>query len=354
MSVQDILSGMRKRMPWSVGQKILAEAGLDRGQGWERTVTKFEDPKAVTGEKEAALSDTLKEHLICGEKLSRFYEVPPENKAHLEAVLGAAAIEDTAFKRRYPALLSEEELKRQERGLKLVAVERFNDGMAGIFSSVRTITIRVPLERDELPAAAAEALEGYDEVVGIKNLRLQAFDIVWVPAVGNLLEIRVDYPRGMQLANGEAAQEQLRDHVHAMSSFAVFGEPDNLFPLIDRIYRQPNEGTVVELSFGTTTASTKHEKMRRQSLDLRTELYHVGGVKNLVAPIQPFRLAVRWRRAMGEALFSHPELNLNGYQHHDGAENSRLFSAVIRNCVGIDDYEHVRSRISHHLANDTK
>lgn len=337
-------------MPWPVGQKVLASHHLERGQGWDKTVERHENGN-TSPEKEAELSGILKEHLITGEKLSQFSLVTDREKDILRTAILAAQPADSLYRQRYPNLLSEQQLSTQSRGLNLVAVEQLDDGLAAVFTSVRTVTIRETFETGELPAAAADALQGYDEIVGLKNLRLQAFDVVWVPTQGNVVELRVDFPRGMHQASGEAALEQIRDSVRLLTGLQLFAEAENLFPLIERMYRTRTEGTVVELSFGTSTASTKHEKMRRQSLDLREERYHVGGVANLTAPIEPFRISIQWRRPMGGTLFSHPELTLNGSQHRAGAENPRLLSAVVRKCIRLEDYEYVRGRVIHHLEN---
>jgi hypothetical protein len=64
--------------------------------------------------------------------------------------------------------------------------------------------------------------------------------------------------------------------LHTLLGAEPLGTPVNLFPLIDTLYRS-NEGRVVELGFGTTTASLKHERMRRTQTCLRKETYHKGG-----------------------------------------------------------------------------
>ena len=115
------------------------------------------------------------------------------------------------------------------------------------------------------------------------------------------------------------------------------------------MYEDENEGTVVELSFKTSTASIKNEKMRRTRLCLRDELYHKGGKDALGTKIEPFKVSIRWS-------FQHdqPELTLAGTSRGQQAANGQatgqlVTGAVIKNCLGSVDYEHVKARLVHHF-----
>jgi hypothetical protein len=72
---------------------------------------------------------------------------------------------------------------------------------------------------------------------------------------------------------GEAAQNRIRMELATLVKADNLSSPVNLFPLINEMYKAQGEGTVVELAFGTTTASLKREKMRRRAACLREEAY---------------------------------------------------------------------------------
>jgi hypothetical protein len=337
-------------MPWSVGRKVLVENGFPRGKGWEQTLEKLTKPQQEKVGQVDELAVALSEHAACGEKLSGFYAVDSEVLARVRAKVASIEIEENAFALAYPAVLTDDELSVQPNGFVLTAIEDKEDGVAAIFSSARVITVREEIEPDEMPDGWAGLFDEFEEVFGLKTVRFQAFDVVWIPHNGTLVDVRVDYPEGTHHDVALAAHARTVDAFHKIVGETVFDGPMNLFPLIDRIYNDSAEGTVVELGFGTTTASLKNEKMRRKQLDLREEQYHKGGKAALKSPIEPFRLSVTWRRKAGGGLYSNPELSINSSARAAGGENPTVDNVVIRKCMGQVDYEFVRSRIEHHLA----
>jgi hypothetical protein len=190
----------------------------------------------------------------------------------------------------------------------------------------------------------------YEEVYGLKQIRHQAMDIVWIPTHGNYIDVRIDFPQGMHRDVGEAAQAFVKSEFLKLIGDDGLSVPVNLFPLINKIYRTPKEGVVVELAFGTTTASSKHEKMRRKAQCLREETYHKGGKAALNTPIEPYRLSVLWKILIGQKKYSTPELSLNSSSRMSADAQPALVDAVIRNCMGRADFDHVKSRMEHFLS----
>jgi hypothetical protein len=230
-----------------------------------------------------------------------------------------------------------------------MSIEETDEGIAAVFGSIRTITVREPVAKEDLPDDAAKLFEGYQEIVGVRHIRQQAIDVVSIPTNGDYINVRVDYPEGMHRDVGEAAQSQTRVLFSKLINKDILTAPVNLFPLVNLMYSARSEGVVVELAFGTTTASWKHEKMRRRANCLRDEAYHKGGKQALSAPIEPYRLSIVWKRKM-EEVESKPELNLHGSSLLAGAHGAVLSDAVIRKCMGSDDFLFVESRIEHYLS----
>lgn len=342
---------MRARMPWPVGSKVLNQNALPRGRGWDRTLDKLANLSGISTEDVDGLTIALREHTLCGEKLSGFYEVQSDLMDEVRKRVLNSKIPNSVYSDSYPASLTDDQLSEQPMGASLTAIQTSDDGIAVVFSSVRVLTIREEIEPNQLPAEAADFLDEYQEIIGLKTFRFQAFDVIWIPHEGNLVDVRVDFPFGTHHDVAIAARSRVIDSFHKLIGRKALVDAVNLFPLIDRIYNDPNEGIVVELSFGTTTASLKHEKMRRKQLDLRKELYHKGGKAALTSPIEPFRLSVTWKRTAGSGLTSSPELSINSTVRAAGGEHPSVDNVVIRKCMGQADYEFVRARIEHHLAN---
>lgn len=350
MDIPSIAQAMRNRMPWPVGQLVLAENDVPRGMGWDRTVARLTKDENLHEEKSEALANNLREHILCGEKLTRFYKLDLSEMESLREAILNVAIPETPFSSRYPASLTDEELKQAPTELTIAAVERLDDGLAVVFGSVRVVTLRESLDQEELPEAALEALHGYDELVGVRHVRLQTMDVVWVPHDGQYVDVRIDYPQGMLREVGDVAHERVRGAIATLVGRDILSSPENLFPLIDLIYSNQGEGLVVELAFGTTTASLKHERMRRRTSCLRSENYHKGGKAALMAPIEPYKLSVVWKLPIGEGKFTKPELSLYSSARMSGGEHPVLSDAIIRRCVGSSDFGHVRDRIEFYLS----
>ena len=98
MDIAALIGSMRLRMPWPVGQRILRENDLPRGHGWENTVERLTDPEADYSDKSDAIASALKEHLLCGEKLVRFYDVSKKASVEMRGALRGAKIAESSFR----------------------------------------------------------------------------------------------------------------------------------------------------------------------------------------------------------------------------------------------------------------
>ena len=347
MTPEQLIKTMRGRMPFDTARKILEGHEVGRGMGWDNTLRRFLEDD-VDDEVLESLTEALKQHILCGEKSTRFYRL---NKASMEALRNSVRqinVPNNRFQRAYPAQLDDEEIDGRIRPPTLAALERSEDGIGLVYASTRAFHKRESIDPSTLGDDAASALENYDEVIGISLQKYQAMDVVWIPHRGNYVEIRVDYPKGMHADTLEAAHNSTKLLFANTLDENALPDPVNLFPLIQRIYDAANEGHVVELGFGTTTGSLKHEKMRRGSLCLRRETYHRGGKSALTTPIEPYNLSVRWRVPLG-GIISHPELSLHGNARIAGSADPTIHEMTVRGCVGAADYEHVRDRVEHFL-----
>jgi hypothetical protein len=344
--MDEIVRSLRARVPWNVAQKLLSLCDLPRGQGWDRTVIRLSSENGEWQEQNAATLEALKEHILCGEKLTCLYRVDESEKNELIQYALKLDYETSSFSEAYPIILTDEQLVSAEVDEpKIVAIEHYDVGVAVVFASIRIIELRVELDPAEFAEDAREALSGYDELIGIKKTRFEAFDVVWLPYKGDLIEIRVDFLPGMLRSAGQAAHGVMKRSLKKAYDKLNLGTPVDIFPLIRTLYNAADEGTVVELTFGTTTASLKHEKMRRKHLDLRKEDYHVGGKKALTSPIEPYRLGVQWNIKLSDAIASRPEIGLYSLLRGDSLKTTSLHDIVVKNCVGFSDYNFVMERL---------
>ncbi|WGD29405.1 hypothetical protein AncyloWKF20_16750 [Ancylobacter sp. WKF20] len=333
-------------MPWNVGQKILSFLELPRGQGWDKTVEKIIAEGENLDEYRNRVLEYLIKHYQCGEKMLRLHSVDRAIGEQIASAIRDAVIPPSSFLEHYPALVPSDQLNGLSTTPTLVNVTVGDGGTVATFASVRVLSVREELEREDFPEEAADALSRFDELVGIRHVKWQAMDVVKISPDFTEIDVRVDAPLGMPSTAGDVVHALIRKELALMTVGDLLPQPMNLFPLIDRIYKAEGEGIVVELAFGTTTASLKHEKMRRRRTCLRQEAYHRGGKRALASDIEIHRLSVLWPLPLGRAL-SRPELTLSASARSAGATHPILTNAMIRNCADDTEFEHVRSRMLH-------
>lgn len=210
MTIIDVIRSMRERMPWPVGQRILRELELPRGRGWQNTIDRVSDASEDYSGKAEALEAALKEHLLCGEKLVRYYAATKKAAKEIADALSTKRIPASPFKDSYPLLLSEGQLDDYSTDSILVAVEQTDDGVAAVFASVRSMMFREQVSKSKLPEDARQALEQYDELLGVRYVRSQALDIVAISTKSGVVSVRTDFPVGIHRDIGEAMQSRLK------------------------------------------------------------------------------------------------------------------------------------------------
>lgn len=349
MDMEDLARSMMARMPWDVAQKVLKLNGAPRGRGWQNTRERL-----IKSEKKFAhtidpLEDALKEHMLCGEKLTRLYKVGEKTRRRMKEAILNLTPSKSPFLSAYPGSATEEVLT----GLKpdspkLVAVESSEGGVAAVYASVRIVEERESLDPASFPEAVSEELSNFDELVGVRYVHRQAMDVVWIPNAGEYVDVRIDETQGMNHEMGKAAHERLRKELHSQLSTDFLRAPVNFFPLIAAFY-ESDRGRVVELAFGTTTQSLKHEKMRRSKNCLRKEAYHKGGKQALKTPIEPYRISIVWDVSQDADVSTHPEVSFFGSLRSSLSASPVLHEVLIRKCIGVADFDVVRLEIEEQL-----
>lgn len=342
--VESLLAAMRSRMPWETAQRALMSADLPRGRGWDQTIAKLLE-RDWSVEEVAELARLYKEHLLCGEKSVSFYNLSPANMGKLRDAVAKAEIEPGTLTDTYPFPIEQDALEASKPSKPvLVAVEKDDDAIAVIFSSIRQVIIREEIPVDALPEETAKALSNFSEVIGLKKVKIQSFEVLWVPHEGNLVTVLVDCPKGLPQEGVGFIHTCLQEKIGNLFGKGLFDAPINLFPLIEALYKDKTQGNVVELAFGTTTASIKHEKMRRSGTCLRAEIYHKAGMEALNGEIEPFRISIEWPCQLGNVVTT-PELSLNGRSEMTLATNPTLTAGIVRKCMGRLDFDTVRSKV---------
>lgn len=339
--VEDILASIRGRVSWTAARPLMANCGVPIGQGWDKTIDRVlkEDPTCDV----AGLNLILMDSILCGNKYTRLHNLGSDLREAWQEALSGLSIPSTTAASVFPKLLSAEDVAKLGTGLVPVQVHHNEDGLGLI------LTANYPMrKREQIPIDALEGLsERFDEVHGVVIGPVQVFAVLWIPHDRDQLELRVDYPRGMQQDDLLGLCGQLHSFAKALEVSEI-GAPIDLFPAVRSLYEDKNEGRVIEMNFVTTTGGQKNEKILRRmgTVDQRSETYHVGGSNALSDDIKIYRIHVEWEIVEDECRFL-PSLFLSaaGPTGAGPGGNPKITGATIGGCSRAVEYEFVIDKL---------
>ena len=341
-----VFQSMRRRIPWNVARIIFNETGIETGLGWEKTRSKI-SAEDIGKDRLGELIDRLHQHNLCGEKFTKLYKLSESEHEQTVKKLLDLAPSDSPFAKAYPLSLPVSDFPEDAHTPRLVSVTKDDDGVGIVFSAVIDIVTRVPIVISEAIAAASPLMNSYDEIIGLKREKRQVFNAIRASHHHRYLEVRNDIPQGVTSDLAHGMHSAMRSVLNDLTDLSI-ETPVDLAELIERMYDDEGEGIVVELGFVTTTGSVKNEKMRRQGLDLRQEIYHKSGKAGLPTKIEPFRLSLRWLIDRSKKLRSQPELGLIGTsrgRHKLNGEAVSVTGAMVRGAADQSDYEFVAEKM---------
>lgn len=343
---QDLSRSLAARIPYAVSKSVFDLANLARGHGWDATKARIEDPSFTPNGKIPLLVTALRNHILAGEKLCRFFRLASTDMVNLRKNINSIQQKSSLLGSFYPCLAPETQIK----GLPLstpeiISIEHMPDGVALVYASIRALKIKEELPTASINAKMGPSWNAYDELYGIRNVRQEAFSVVWVPNHGDIVEIRSDHLKGSNIESTRAEIDAVIYSLKQDTSINVSGFSINVFRTIDQFYCNVSEGKVVELAFGTTTRSLKHEKMRGHNDCLRRELFHVGGKSNLNQPIKPYRISISYNVEVSTGIWTSPELSIHSNSHMSDQISPSHYDILISKNMGVEDYEYVRDRI---------
>ncbi|MBO7773435.1 hypothetical protein J6352_10870 [Burkholderia pseudomallei] len=293
-----VINALRNRCSWPHLRAALKKANLPAGTGWAEVGGAAEDKQGNGPKLRKFLSDYHWEHVIAGERYVHLYDLPSDSKAKLVATLTAATVLPSAFSSTYPLPLASKDLLSAPSDPTLVEVRDLTGGdYALVYCSVRSYDEREKYEFSQLPSHVQQTYKEIDELITVKKIHFQAYDVAVIRPGLDRIEICIDQPsRSSHSYLGTLVLSVFGTMCNnlPMLQEAYEGEPYNVFPAIAGIYFTKNEGTVRSLSFRTLTGSRKHEKMIKSDDDLRSEAFHHAGAQAVKNKLKPYELTVDW------------------------------------------------------------
>lgn len=349
MDLASTLAHLRARIPYQQAKDYLGSNSVPNAVGWDALISgvlSLKPPLAqqVIDKLHAALTDS---HIV-GRKSVSVYELPDGAMVALRSAVASHAWQANAFSSEYPYGLSDvnapgmpSESEWMEAGL-----ISCTQGSALILSAVRTYEVRSPIDYSVLPKPARDALDEYDEVVGLRKVRSQVFDCLWVPSTGNRIAILIDQPDGVGKGFAGAGHAALRKFAEV--NFHMKLTPIDLFDAVPGLYTTAGDGTVVELAFQTDASGVKSAKMRKKNTCIRTDLFQVGGENAVQKQIYPYRIGVSWSISKTPSFKSEPELFIDGKARMLSTQAGRLYQASMFKLWDIADLQFVLDKLNSH------
>ncbi|MFX1715564.1 hypothetical protein [Paraburkholderia sp. A1RO-5L] len=294
----DVINAMRNRCSWPHVRAGLKKLNLPAGLGWNELGGVAGDKSGNGPKIRQFLANYYYEHVIAGSRYVQVYDLPSGIKTSLLATLKNAIVPKSDFDAAYPLPLTSQKLLTAPTDPTLVEVRPLGkDDYALVFCSVRAFEDRERYEYSQLPSLVQQTYKGIDELITVRKVHFQAFDVVVIRTGLQRIEVCIDQPaKGMRGFLGSAVLSvfgTLCNNIPALKT-AWQSTPENVFKAIGGIYFQQGEGTVRALSFRTQTGSRKHERMIKSDDDLRSEKFHHAGAQAVSNKLHPYELTVDW------------------------------------------------------------
>lgn len=341
----ETLDAMRRRIAWADARKILRSCGCETGQGWSRSIAKIMNTKDQVDV--GRLQDRLVEHNLCGDKFTKLYLISKSDRQRVEGKITTFEVTISPSQTVYPRSLDDTELAQENMALQVIALEANDDGIGLVLSSIINLKVREEIEFEEFGDPANMRMR-FDEIVGMTFKKVQLFSVIWVPHHRNYLEVRTDYPAGLNEALLHGLHSTLKKFVDDELGLKL-DKPVNLWPAVRKFYDDDKDGIVTEITFSTSTSGIKNEKMVKRGnerLDQRKEIYHTAGKRALPLDISVYRIAVEWMNS-DEGVIYTPSLALaaSGPSAAADGKSPTISGALVGNCLRAADYEFVIERL---------
>lgn len=329
MDITGLLTALRERALWHDGRRVIVNAGLGAGQGWERTLARYAGEDVDNG-KADALAAGLIQHILSAEKVVQIYDLEEQEVDVVRSWVQRQVVPNSAFSVAFPESVDITQLS--ARHPVLVANISDGDGDFLVYTVIREYDVREPVSLDGLSDAVKRAIGEFTSLVGMKKVRHQVFDVLWVPPAGRAVVAAADAPKEMPFEFALQSHSKLRSAI--AEALGTRSTPVNLYYAIKNLYLS-DLGKVARMSFVTDTGSVKQEHMRQDCL--RVEPFHVGGSDAVSGAIHPYSISVKWDSGTPDELEWSPELTIHGRAALVSSTDPRVYEAVLRNSLNVGD-----------------
>lgn len=329
-------------------QAQLRAAGMPTAQGWEPLLEKYRElslKNVSLPQYEGVTGTIFWNSLFCGSRAVFVLEATASQLELFKARSSQLMDSTSSFAAAFPYPITEAALRKASYSGKFVSTVSAESGDMWLFSCAkRSYKTREPIVIDELSSDAQHALGAFDEVIGVKNGLVQAYDAVVVRPKKGRVEIHIDICCPFSQFDINQAYNY---YVGKLNNIIISDDDEhfdltglhNFFPDIQRLYNT-KDGKVASLGHATGTKSIKQERMRGRHLDLREELFHKEGMRE-IGETDAFSIRKGWPSSNGVV----PTATIPGHASLVEMPGAIIPYAIIENCQVATDFDKVMNHL---------
>lgn len=340
-----------ERMPWKVLQVALKSVKLPVSKGTEATLDKLLNLvtlRQINDVLERQLFNLYCDYLKFGDKTVRFDSASTESIQFIVDNVDKMQLDISPNDINFPFRDSDSDCKLSSK-YKLVQLDNTEEHIYFYFVSLKSLTEKIVLDSNYLQSINASFSLPLDlfNITANQRKEKRYYDIVCVNKRTGVVDYRLDTASGLSTDDLESSFRDLKTYfatkiqsLEQTNAVQLSFVRKNLFPFIPALYLESDD-RVCELGFQVGSV-THHERMRVSNKDLRDEIFHKAGKKE-VDSIDVFRIAVRKLNKINHQTYE-SEVYLPGtIKLMSGSSISKLDHAIFSNCLNENDYNYLMS-----------
>lgn len=346
MIQNQLLDTFKKRISYVTARRVLAKYKFPKATGWVALAEKLNDPTINSAVDHAGLGVGLAEMLVSTDKTVRVYKVTSKDAQALRNLVSNWIVDKTlVFSQPFPAEAHSSVVAQLKPQLPQV-VSKFSGSLGSglLLSCLSIIDVRERLS----PSQAGVPLGTYDEIFGIKKLKLQTFDAVMVSNNNDYVYVLTDNHYDVTQSTRAMLNSNVSNEINRLLGTNALSDAVNLKKYIEKIYNS-GRGAVKRLHYTTMTSSGKQEWMRGNGNCLRQELGHKAGMTALSGAFQSYGISVQFDLPKSYGYVPRPELAIIGSYRMTYEPNPVINNAAISGCANIEELEATLSELMVHL-----
>lgn len=348
MANKDVLKALQKRASIRVSRRLLAANGFPKGSGWDQISEKLKDKSVAAKADYAGLQASLRELLIVSDKNIRVFKLTNAAATALRDRIAASRInQNSVFATHFPLPVPDNILHGLPAQAPIPVAKFQSDSVVGVlFSSIMVVEQRETILAAKVGAALAA---DYEEIIGIKKVKVQTFDALMMSKKTNYLYVLSDAHQDQSQTMRIGLQSGMANAINNFAKSKIVNDPVNLFPIIQPLY-ESDSGFVKTLFWTTTTSSGKHEWMRGSGVCLREEIAHKAAMGALGGGFMTYGVELEWGLDEVEGYTPRPILSVVGIYRMLHETKPQLGDATVWGCASLSEFEFVLKELMVHVS----